>query len=905
MYLLRSIIVMSFLKSFGEIIRRGNRKRTSARRRRIGQPESLESRELLTIGLNFEFTTIASDLSDTHRFFGSQDPSDAPFEIIRYGEGRLTSFENYELYEKQTIWSNPLFLDPSLFTFQFGSMDASNPVEALTLTTFDDGVTDGFANQVYQPDGNDVPTVQFFYDGTRLGDGSMLELSLQTAPDGTVTGTSSQLRFFENQPQLSSTPRELPAARNFLEQSARSASNTLPVISFTLSEFQLDGTWTGAGDAEIFSSTGHSTLTDDFPNDRDLATLETFTESVPLTGAINWGGDYDVFRVHMDSSLMYTLQLQADELTQIDFVDENFTDGVTRVQHSLLDTASGTFQIEGAAEMGITILPRQSLPTDYVLSIVSTEPKTFWTQFDASTNTATWTPPVDENGDPAAVDSYVVAQHAKVEGLFRGNGEFHRTTVAAGASQFTLVEPAVLGTNYVRMGRVVGGEVVEWSNAAEYQNDVRPVLDPVSNRTITWPDLPGDPQRVNYEIAINNIDTGVNNIIREVIPDNSYTLPSTLGLGNYEAFVRGISDQRWGWSRGVRFTSRTAVTLDPVANSATPTITWPALAGADRYQVYIQNRTTGAIVANDSNVTTNSYTPPADFGLGEYIVWARAIDANGRSAQWSAPERFSVRPTPTDVTFGANSLRPTFNWTLPAGTSSVNLYIRNGSNAISESVTGTSWTPDSDLVAAPTTWWIQGETATGAKAGWTKADILGLDRAVITNVTAQTYGQWSFDWSVVPDTASYTVWLTRVGDQRVLLQEGLTDTQFQVNTFGGGYYALWINAVDSGGNSRWSRRSNFQVISADGDGPYIISPINQTTSNTPTLSWVPVENANSYRIWISPIGDNGRVLAQGLSNAQHSYTVTTPLPSGAYRFWIGVEGGPFVVWGAGRRFDVA
>ena len=51
----------------------------------------LETRALLAAGLGFDFTTIASDLSATDRFFGSASPADAPFTILRYGFGYLRS----------------------------------------------------------------------------------------------------------------------------------------------------------------------------------------------------------------------------------------------------------------------------------------------------------------------------------------------------------------------------------------------------------------------------------------------------------------------------------------------------------------------------------------------------------------------------------------------------------------------------------------------------------------------------------------------------------------------------------------------------------------------------------------------------------------------------------------------
>lgn len=77
----------------------------SSRRRRFGvanvAAESLETRSLLTPTAFFDFTTIASNLSTTQRFFGSNNPAHAPYKVIRYGNGQLRPLRNFRILPVQ------------------------------------------------------------------------------------------------------------------------------------------------------------------------------------------------------------------------------------------------------------------------------------------------------------------------------------------------------------------------------------------------------------------------------------------------------------------------------------------------------------------------------------------------------------------------------------------------------------------------------------------------------------------------------------------------------------------------------------------------------------------------------------------------------------------------------------
>jgi hypothetical protein len=85
------------------------------------------------------------------------------------------------------------------------------------------------------------------------------------------------------------------------------------------------------------------------------------------------------------------------------------------------------------------------------------------------------------------------------------------------------------------------------------------------------------------------------------------------------------------------------VTGPTSATTATPpTFTWTASAGATRYDLWVDNLTTGVSqVVRQPNVLTNSYTNPTALPAGNYRVWVQAYNGNQASA-WSAPMDFTV-----------------------------------------------------------------------------------------------------------------------------------------------------------------------------------------------------------------------------------------------------------------------
>ncbi len=78
-----------------------------------------------------------------------------------------------------------------------------------------------------------------------------------------------------------------------------------------------------------------------------------------------------------------------------------------------------------------------------------------------------------------------------------------------------------------------------------------------------------------------------------------------------------------------------------------------------------------------------------------------------------------------------------------------------------------------------------------------------------------------------------------------------------------------------------------------------------TADATPTISWNPVSNAQSYEVWIGPPGSN-QPTYRGSGFRGRSHEVATALPNGDYNFWVRAHlvGGGFSAWGTASNLSI-
>jgi predicted phage tail protein len=122
-------------------------------------------------------------------------------------------------------------------------------------------------------------------------------------------------------------------------------------------------------------------------------------------------------------------------------------------------------------------------------------------------------------------------------------------------------------------------------------------------------------------------------------------------VGSYTAWVQAFdnTNQTKGWSAGYNFTISAPATPSGISPSGSitgtlPTFTWNAVTGAARYDLWVDDVTTGqGQVIRQQNLTDSSYTAVAALVQGHsYRIWLRALNANGDSSAWSTAVNFTI-----------------------------------------------------------------------------------------------------------------------------------------------------------------------------------------------------------------------------------------------------------------------
>src|SRR5207302_3075374 len=125
-----------------------------------------------------------------------------------------------------------------------------------------------------------------------------------------------------------------------------------------------------------------------------------------------------------------------------------------------------------------------------------------------------------------------------------------------------------------------------------------------------------------------------------------------LAAGSYQAWVRvTTAGGTSAWSPDYNFTITPPAipTLTAPAGSTgtlTPTFTWSASTDAARYDLWVNNLTTGqAQVIRQQNLSTNTFTPTIPLNVGSYVAWVAAFNNGNQTRGWSPSFNFSVVAT--------------------------------------------------------------------------------------------------------------------------------------------------------------------------------------------------------------------------------------------------------------------
>jgi len=342
--------------------------------------------------------------------------------------------------------------------------------------------------------------------------------------------------------------------------------------------------------------------------------------------------------------------------------------------------------------------------------------------------------------------------------------------------------------------------------------------------TLTWTASSG---AALYDLWVKNLSTGQNPVIQSTPAGTIFISNTPMGIGQYRVWVRartaaGVTS---AWSAPKDFQITSPVVINNLAPSFTsaPSIAWPALPGAAKYDLWLNNASTGQQqVVRNSNITATSYQLPGNLPLGKYTVWVRGLDAGNNQANWSTFKQFDIAPGTAIVSPASPSFnnQPTFQWQAVAGATRYELFVRNlVTNAITlnpANLTGTSFTPSSAMPVSDYRWWVRASNNAGVVGTWSQPlDFnVGGKPTVLTPTGTTSDRTPTFSWTPVQGATRYELWVQkRDGSGVVINLTNITTNSYMPSSNMAPYdYRVWVRAVTSSNVfSYWSALADFTV----------------------------------------------------------------------------------------------
>lgn len=280
-----------------------------------------------------------------------------------------------------------------------------------------------------------------------------------------------------------------------------------------------------------------------------------------------------------------------------------------------------------------------------------------------------------------------------------------------------------------------------WSGGTSFTIAV-PVLTPIgptgyvgnATPTFSWTAATGAGY---YDLWVNDATSGQQQVVRNThVAGTSLASPVFLTPGHgFQWWVRAYfsSGTATPWTAMTQFTVTQlgqVMPVSPTGSVATgqPTFTWIAVAGADYYDVWVNNLTSGqSQVLRNSHVIGTSWTPTTILPPGlNYQWWVRAFSNNGDWSIWGTGATFTETLLAVPALIGPSGTgtgsMPTFFWNAVTGADYYDLWVNDSTTGRSQvlrntHIVGTSL-PGSLTVGHKYEWWVRALASNGDYSDW-------------------------------------------------------------------------------------------------------------------------------------------------------------------------------------------
>ena len=352
------------------------------------------------------------------------------------------------------------------------------------------------------------------------------------------------------------------------------------------------------------------------------------------------------------------------------------------------------------------------------------------------------------------------------------------------------------------------------------------------------------------------------------VTGTSYTNTSYIENGNtyyYKVRALDANGTAGAWSSVVSVTYKQTLSAPTVTGGndaqGRPTLTWNAVSGAAKYEVY-RARSKDGDYTKYSTTTGTAYTNSSYLTSGAtYYYKVRALDANGNAGPYSAVVSVTCRLklTAPTVTGGNDAQgRPTLKWNAVSGAAKYEVYrarSMNGDYIKYSTVTGTSYTNTSYIENGNTYYYKVRALDANGTAGPDSTPVSVTYKAPfgapLVTGSKDSQGRPALKWDKVTDAAKYEVYRARSKDGTYSLMStqsatGYTNTSYLTN---GTTYYYKVRALKANGTA--SAYSSVVTITY-GTVPTPAAPAMRSAkadSAGITVSWDTAANAVTYNVY--------------------------------------------------------
>ena len=436
--------------------------------------------------------------------------------------------------------------------------------------------------------------------------------------------------------------------------------------------------------------------------------------------------------------------------------------------------------------------------------------------------------------------------------------------------------------------------------------------------TLTWNAVTG---AAKYEVYRARSRSG-EYIKYSTVTGTSYTNTSYIENGNtYYYKVRALkSDGTAGaWSSIVSVTYKQTLPAPTVTggndSQGRPTLTWNAVSGAAKYEVYRARSRSGEYIKY-STVTGTSYTNTSYIEDGNtYYYKVRALKSDGTAGAWSSIVSVTYRAASTGtlsaptVTGGNDSQgRPTLTWNAVSGAAKYEVYrarSRSGEYIKYSTVTGTSYTNTSYIEDGNTYYYkVRALDADGTAGAWSsivsvayRAASTGTLSAPTVTGSTDSQGRPTLKWNAVTGAAKYEIYRSYSRDGSYSKYSTQTSTAYTNSSYltSGTTYYYKVRALDANGNAGPYSAVVSVTCRLKLSAPSVTG--GNDSQGRPTLKWNAVTGAAKYEVYRST--SRSGTYTKYSTQTSTSYTNSSYLTSGTTYYYkvraLGSDGsyGPY------------